>query len=108
MIFSHGQTSVESGFSINSSIMVENLREESLVAHRLVYDLINSLGGIKKFDSISINNKMQKSVKDVNRQYKAVLEKRKEVDKKDNKKHLARKRKQETIKEIKEKRRLLL
>ena len=51
---------------------------------------------------------MRKSVKDVNRQYKAVLEKRKEVDKKVNKKHLARKRKQETIKEIKEKRRLLL
>ena len=45
-----------------SSIMVENLREEPLVAHRLVYDLINSLGGIKKFNSISINNKMRKSV----------------------------------------------
>ena len=37
-----------------------------------------------------------------------MLEERKEVDKKDNKKHLARKRKQETIKEIEEKGRLLL
>ena len=38
LIFSHGQASVESGFSINSSIIVENLHEESLVAQRLVYD----------------------------------------------------------------------
>ena len=36
LIFSHGQASVESGFSINSSIMVENLHEESSVNSVLV------------------------------------------------------------------------
>ena len=86
MIFSHGQASVESGFSINSSIMVENLQEESLVAQRFVYDSVNSLGGIKKIDSILINSKMLKSVKDANRHDKAALDKRKEVDKKKMKK----------------------
>ena len=54
LIFSHSQASVESGFSINSSITVENLHKESLVAQQLVYDSINSLGGIKKIDSIPI------------------------------------------------------
>ena len=73
--------------------MVEHLREESLIAQRLVNDSINSLGGIKKIDSIPINNKMLKSVKDANRHYKAALEKKKDVNKKENEKHLARKRK---------------
>ena len=40
LILSHGQASVESGFSINSSIIVENLHEKSLVAQRLVYDSV--------------------------------------------------------------------
>ena len=51
---------------------------------------------------------MLKSVKDANRHYKAALEKRKEADKKENEKRLARKRKQKMIKEIEGKKRLLL
>ena len=90
--FSYGQAAaVESGFSINSSIMIENLQEESLVAQQLAYDSINSLGGIKQIDSMPINNKILESVKDANRHHKAVLEERKEADKKENEKHLGRK-----------------
>ena len=48
------------------------------------------------------------SVKDANRHYKAALEKRKEADKKEDEKRLVRKRKQEMIKEIEEKKRLLV
>ena len=50
---------------------------------------------------------MLKNIKDANRHYKAALEKRK-GDKKENEKHLARKKKQEMIKENEEKKRLLL
>ncbi|XP_067143597.1 uncharacterized protein [Centruroides vittatus] len=39
--FSHGNASVESGFSVNKSPSSENLKEESLVAQRLVYDGIH-------------------------------------------------------------------
>lgn len=88
MIFSHGQASFESGFSISGSIMVKNLHEESFIAQQRVYDSVNSLGGIKKIDTVSINYKMLKSVKDSDRNYKVGLDKRKEVDK----------RKQEMIK----------
>ena len=56
--------------------MVENLHDESLVSQQLVYDSISSLSGIKKIDSIPINNKMLKNVKDVNRHYKAALGKK--------------------------------
>ena len=107
-MFSHSQGSVESYFSINSSIMADNLQEESPVAHRLIYDSVNYLGEIKKIDSILIDYKMLKSVKDANRHYKEALEKRKEADKKENEKRLARKTKQEMIKEIEEKKILLL
>ena len=78
--------------------MVKNLHKESFIAQRLVYDSVNSLGGIKKIDTVSINYKMLKSVKDSDRNYKVGLDKRKEVDNRENEKCLARKRKQEMIK----------
>ena len=38
LILSHGSAAVESGFSINNDMLVENLLEESLVGQRIVYD----------------------------------------------------------------------
>lgn len=35
---SHGQASVERGFSVNKSLLVENLAPKSLIAQRIVYD----------------------------------------------------------------------
>ena len=88
--------------------MVENLHEESPVAQRLVYDSVNFLGGIKKIDTIPINTEMLKSVKVSNRNYKIALDNRKEADNRENEKRLARKRKQDMIKEIEKKKRVLL
>ena len=90
------------------SIIVENLHEESLVAQRLVYDSVNALGGIKKIDTIPIIKEMLKSVKDSNRNYKIALDKRKEADNREIEERLARKRKQDMIKEIEEKKRVVL
>ena len=39
---SHGQTSVERGFSINKELLVENLHEESIVCEKMVYDHVSS------------------------------------------------------------------
>ena len=36
----HGQSSIERGFSINKKHPVENLQEESLIALRIVNDLM--------------------------------------------------------------------
>ena len=46
LILSHGQATVERGFSINSHVAVENLKEESLVAQRIVHDAITTAGGV--------------------------------------------------------------
>ncbi|KAG8198417.1 hypothetical protein JTE90_021658 [Oedothorax gibbosus] len=47
LTFSHGNASVESGFSINKDMLVENLHETSLIALRTVYDGVKSNGGIE-------------------------------------------------------------
>ena len=49
-ILSHGSATVESGFSINSDALVENLLEKSVVAQRQVYDGIHHSGGVLKVD----------------------------------------------------------
>ena len=46
LILSHGQATVERGFSINSAFVVENLKEESVVSQRIVFDAIAAEGGV--------------------------------------------------------------
>lgn len=41
LCLSHGQGQVESGFSVNKSLLVGNLQEKSLVAQRIVKDYID-------------------------------------------------------------------
>ncbi|GBO13838.1 hypothetical protein AVEN_181902-1 [Araneus ventricosus] len=49
LILSHGQASVERGFSVNRAIEVENLKDESYISQRLVYDYIKFCGGAAIF-----------------------------------------------------------
>ena len=46
LILSHGQASVERGFSINKGLLVDNLSENSICAQRLVFDYVQSCGGL--------------------------------------------------------------
>lgn len=50
LIMSHGNASVEEGFSLNKGMLVENLKERSLVALRVCKDEIISAGGVLKID----------------------------------------------------------
>ena len=43
LCLSHGQASVERGFSVNSNLLVENMHEDSLIAQRIVQDHVKSL-----------------------------------------------------------------
>jgi hypothetical protein len=45
LILSHGQATVESGFSVNEKILIENMKEKSLIAQRLTCDQIYHSGG---------------------------------------------------------------
>ena len=42
LTLSHGQASVERGFSINQNLVVENLKESSLIVQRIIYDHMKS------------------------------------------------------------------
>ena len=55
LILSHGNARLESGFSINSEIIENNLKESSRVLQRMVYEGIMKKGGIMKVD---ISNEM--------------------------------------------------
>lgn len=46
LILSHGQASVEKGFSINRQVMVENLKERSFIAQRTIHDHLLHVGGL--------------------------------------------------------------
>nr|XP_047133757.1 uncharacterized protein LOC124811796 [Hydra vulgaris] len=41
-VSSHGQCAIEQGFSVNKQLLVENLKERSLISQKIVYDHINS------------------------------------------------------------------
>ena len=48
LILSHYNACVESGFSIKKSLLQENMKNESLVAQRIVFDVIQLDGGYLK------------------------------------------------------------
>lgn len=52
---SHGNANIERGFSINSECLFENMREESVVARRVVYDAVMDAGGL---NNLQISTKL--------------------------------------------------
>ena len=55
LILSHGNAAVESGFSVNKELLVENMEEDTIVAQRVVFDAIRVAGmAVTKVD---ISNK---------------------------------------------------
>lgn len=84
LILSHGNAAVESGFSINKSMLVENMHEESIIAQRQVYDSILYYGGVR---CVPINHRMLLSVRCAHKKYQDYLEKtRLKVKEEDRKK----------------------
>ena len=71
MILSHGQGRVESGFSVNEDSLAHNMKEDTLVANRMVYDGIRNEGGIFKVD---INKEMLKFCRTARSAYQNALE----------------------------------
>lgn len=48
LLLSHGQASVERGFSINKEVENENMKEEAIVTNRLICDYVELHGGVTK------------------------------------------------------------
>ena len=70
--FSYGQSQIERGFSINKSLLVENMHEKSICAQPLVSDFVKSSN--KELHEIEIENELILSCKTAHRKYKIDLE----------------------------------
>ena len=71
LILSHGNAIVVSGFSINQLILDVNMKKQSLVTQRIVYEEVTNEGGPIK---ANINSNMIKSVRLASNRYKFALE----------------------------------
>jgi len=103
LILSHGQATVESGFSVNKQMLVENLSEDTLVAKRRVHEAVQAAGGLQQ---ITITPSMMTSVRAARARYHEYLDSEKEK-KVVQATEASRKRKQEELSAMKEKRRRL-
>ncbi|KAG1693155.1 hypothetical protein GQR58_007120 [Nymphon striatum] len=103
LVMSHGQASVERGFNINKEIEVENMKEHTLVARRMVCDHVNTVKGVT---SVDINKSLLLSVKHSRKKYEQYLEQQR-VNKKSDDLRAKRKSTLEEIEEIKKKKRRL-
>nr|CAD7575856.1 unnamed protein product [Timema californicum] len=74
LVLSHGNATVEGGFSVNKSLLVENMHENTVTAQRHIHDEIQEAGGIK---NIHISKKMLDYVRGSRKHYHEYLEMKK-------------------------------
>ena len=99
----HGQAAVERGFSINNELMVENMKEESLIAS-IVYETVKS--SAVHFSEIRLNRRLKRNNRAARIRYQLHLEDQRKLTVESEK---ARKRKavQDEIRAVESKRKLL-
>ena len=100
-ILSHGNARVESGFSVNADMLVENLKEESLIAQCRVYDSVVASGGVL---NVKITSGMPTYARQSHSRYQECLEQKREKSTNEEKKAKERKRAAEQVKILEEKR----
>ena len=71
LLLSHGQASVERGFSVNKQIATDNMQQKTLTALRILQDHISSVGGAQ---NIVITPKLLASASQAKSRYNAYLE----------------------------------
>lgn len=68
---SHGQATVERGFSINKEVEICNIQEDTLVGHRIVCDYVSLHGGVTK---VPLTQELLASVSSARTRYRIHLE----------------------------------
>ena len=77
LLLSHGQATVERGFSINRQIEVENRSENSYVAQRTVCDHIHNCGGLM---NVTLSKELLRAAASARMQYQVYLEESKKIE----------------------------
>ncbi|KAJ4946065.1 hypothetical protein JOQ06_023740 [Pogonophryne albipinna] len=80
LVLSHGQASVERGFSINKELIVENQKEASLVAQRLIVGHIRAVGGVT---NVQLTKELLISVSGARQRYHSYLDDQKRANTKE-------------------------
>ncbi|XP_072562663.1 uncharacterized protein [Paramormyrops kingsleyae] len=71
LLLSHGQASVERGFSINKEVETENMQEHTIVAQRLICDYVAMHGGITQ---VPLTKELMASVGAARSKYRLFLD----------------------------------
>ena len=100
-ILSHGNARVEGGFSVKADMLVENLKEESLITQCRVCDSIVASGGVL---NINITSGMLTYVRQSHSRYQECLKQKWEKTTNEEEKAKERKRAAEQSKVLEEKR----
>lgn len=101
----HGNANVERGCSVNKECLVENLKEDSLIAERLVHDAVLAAGGVEK---VLITDKMLQMVRNSYSVFREELQKKKAERRVESGVQKNKKRVAALLKELEEKKRRLL
>ena len=72
LLLSHGQASIEHGFSVNKQIELDNLPEDTFVAKRIICDHVTSVGGLQNSDAS--NKHLLMAVSSARQKYMSYLE----------------------------------
>lgn len=100
LLLSHGQATVERGFSVNRQIETENMIEQTVVSERLVCDHLKGIGGLK---NIEVTKEMLTYCSSARQKYSLYLDSKRE-EKLNAEKLAKRKHVLDTIDELKTKR----
>ena len=103
LLLSHGQASIERGFSLNKEASGVNVERDTLSARRVIKDHIIATGGVEKLD---ITKELLKSCSFASSRYKASLEEKK-TKKKEKASSLKRKTSEEELLGLKRRKKLI-
>lgn len=78
MILSHGNAQVERGFSVNEDCLIENMKEETLVARRTTYDAVTSFGGVP---NVPLTKSLIHAARNARTRFQETNERRRKEDK---------------------------
>lgn len=100
LLLSHGQASVERGFSINKEISVENMTVQTLISQRVIKDHLLNVRGVTK---VSLTKELLVSANHARQRYQAHLdeEKRKKEEQKRGEKRKDTLEELDNLKEVK-------
>ncbi|KAK7157005.1 hypothetical protein R3I94_006916 [Phoxinus phoxinus] len=103
LILSHGQATVERGFSVNKQVETCNILEESMEALRLICDKVSACGGVLK---VPLTKELMASVASARSKYRIHLEQERKK-KETTRQSLKRKEAEDELEVIKKKRKVL-